>query len=49
MMMIEEPIRFNTGKYEYKVTISNEVSLIEFNEKYEILVKDGDLYTIKDK
>lgn len=49
MVLIETPIRYNTGKYEYKVTISKKVSLIEFNEKYEIIVKDGDLYTIKDK
>ena len=34
---------------EYKVTISDEVSLTEFNEKYEILEQDGKIYTVKER
>lgn len=38
-----------TGKYEYKVTITDEVSLNEFNEKYEITDQEGKIYTIRFK
>ena len=38
-----------TGKYEYKVTISDEVNFVEFNNKYEIIDQDGLIYTIKEK
>lgn len=31
----------------YKVTISNEVKFNEFNEKYEIIKKDGKIYTVE--
>lgn len=31
----------------YKVTISNEVKFNEFNEKYEIISKDGNVYTVE--
>ena len=31
----------------YKVTISNEVKFNEFNEKYEIISKDGKIYTVE--
>ena len=34
---------------EYKVTISDEVSLTEFNEKYEIIDQDGKIYTVKER
>lgn len=33
----------------YKVTISDAVSLNDFNEKYEILEQDGKIYTIKER
>ena len=33
---------------EYKVTINENVSLIEFNEKYEIIEQNGKIYTIKE-
>ena len=38
-------------KYEthYKVTISDEVKMTEFLEKYEIVDTDGRIYTIKEK
>lgn len=45
MTFIENP----TGKYEYKVTISDEINLVEFNEKYEIINQEGLIYTIKEK
>ena len=38
-----------TGKYTYKVTISDEVNFVEFNNKYEIIDQDGLIYTIKEK
>lgn len=38
-----------TGKYAYKVTISDEVNFVEFNNKYEIIDQDGLIYTIKEK
>jgi hypothetical protein len=31
----------------YEVTISNEVKFNEFNEKYEIISKDGNIYTVE--
>lgn len=33
----------------YKVTISEEVSMVEFCEKYEVIDVDGMIYTIKEK
>lgn len=38
-----------TGEYEYKVTISDEVSMNEFMKKYEIINQDGKIYTIKER
>jgi hypothetical protein len=38
-----------TGKYEYKVTIDDSVSMNEFNERYEIIEVEGKIYTIKEK
>jgi hypothetical protein len=41
---------FNPITYtEYKVTISDEVKLSEFNERYEIIKQEGKIYTIKVK
>lgn len=34
---------------EYQVTISDEVNLNEFNERYEIIEQNGKIYTIKEK
>ena len=45
MTFIENP----TGKYTYKVTISDEVNFVEFNNKYEVIDQDGLIYTIKEK
>ena len=38
----------NAKTVEYKVTINENVSLIEFNEKYEIIEQNGKIYTIKE-
>lgn len=45
MAFVENP----TGKYTYKVTISDEVNFVDFNNKYEIIEQDGLIYTIKEK
>ena len=37
----------HTGKYEYTVKLNNNLNWAEFNEKYEILEVEGDVYTIK--
>lgn len=34
---------------EYKVTIDESVSMIEFYQRYEILSQEGKIYTIKEK
>lgn len=34
---------------EYKVTIDDNVSLKEFNERYEIIDREGEIYTIVEK
>lgn len=34
---------------EYKVTVSEEVNLNEFMDKYEIVSQDGKIYTIKER
>lgn len=36
-------------EYEYKVTISDEVSMNEFMKKYEIINQEGKIYTIKER
>ena len=39
----------STKEYTYKVTISDKVHLVEFNEKYEIINQEGLIYTIREK
>jgi hypothetical protein len=34
---------------QYKVTISDEVSMNEFNEKYEIIDQEGKIYTVRER
>ena len=34
---------------EYKVTVSDEVSMTEFMAKYEILEEDGKIYTVRER
>lgn len=43
---LQRPVEYTT---EYKVTISDDVSLNEFNEKYEIVGQDGKIYTIRER
>lgn len=42
----EKPVEYTT---QYKATISNEVSFVDFYEKYEIVDQDGEIYTIREK
>lgn len=42
----QKPTEFETH---YKVTISDEVSMNEFTEKYEIIDQDEKIYTIREK
>lgn len=36
-------------KMEYKVTISDEVSMSEFLDKYEIIEQEGKIYTVRER
>lgn len=38
-----------TGTYQYQATIDENVSMVEFHEKYEIVDIKGKIYTIKEK
>lgn len=38
-----------TGRYEYQVTISEDVSLTEFYEHYEVIGQNGKIWNIRDK
>lgn len=38
-----------TGEYTYQVTIDNNVSMTEFNDKYDIIKQEGEIYYIKEK
>lgn len=42
----QKPIEYETH---YKVTISDEVPMNEFTEKYEIIDQDGKIYTIRER
>ena len=39
----------HSGEYEYQVTISDSVSMVEFNEKYDVIKVDGKIWTIREK
>jgi hypothetical protein len=41
----------NPTKYEthYKVTVDESVSMMEFNEKYEVLGQEGKIYTVRER
>ena len=41
-----KPVAYET---QYKVTISDSVSLTEFNDKYEILDQEGRIYTVRER
>lgn len=40
---------FKSNHIEYEVTINDNVSFTEFMDRYEVLNKNGDIYTIKEK
>jgi hypothetical protein len=40
------PVEYET---QYKVTVSDEVEMNEFFEKYEIIKQDGKIYTVREK
>jgi hypothetical protein len=40
---------YETGEYEYKVTIDDSVSVYEFLDEYEILDQEGKIYTVKER
>lgn len=46
MVLTETPIAYTN---EYKVTISDEVSLNDFMEKYEIIDQEGKIYTVRER
>lgn len=46
---ITDYLNYTDTQTQYKVTISNEVSLNEFNEHYEIIKQEGKIYTIVEK
>ena len=44
--MAETPIKYTN---QYKVTISDEVSMNEFTEKYDIISQEGRIYTVRER
>ena len=42
----EKPAEYTT---QYKVIVSDEVSFVDFHEKYEIIEQDGEIFTIREK
>lgn len=45
-VLMQVPADYET---QYKITISDEVQLNEFNEKYEIINQDGKIYTVRER
>ena len=41
-----DPIEYET---QYKVTIDETVSMVEFNEKYEVVEQEGKIYTVRER
>ena len=41
--------KYETGEYEYKVTIDDSVSMNDFLDKYEILDQEGKIFTVKER
>ena len=38
-----------TGKYQYEVTIDENVSFVDLNNKYNVIEQRGDIYVLEDK
>lgn len=49
LLTIITPKRLNDTYSKYEVTISDDVSLKEFTDKYSIIEQRGDIYVIKEK
>lgn len=45
-ILLGTPVNYEN---EYKVTISDEVSMNEFMDKYEIIEQDGKVYTVRER
>lgn len=45
-LLADEPVTYET---QYKVTISDEVSMTEFYEHYEVIEQDGKIFTVREK
>jgi hypothetical protein len=41
--------KIETDRYEYQCTISDNILFMDMYEKYEVVSKDGELWTIRDK
>ena len=48
-LLLSDIITEPTGRYEYQVTIGENVSITEFYEKYEVIDQNGKIWTIRDK
>lgn len=51
-LMIFSEIHKNTiptGKYQYEVTIDENVSFVDLNNKYNVIEQRGDIYVLEDK
>lgn len=42
-------VKVPTGEYTYQVTIDKNVSMTEFNDKYDIIKQEGEIYYIREK
>ena len=47
-ILLYEPQK-ETGRYEYQCIISDKVLFVDMYEKYEVVSKNGELWTIRDK
>lgn len=43
---LSKPTKYTT---EYKVTVSDEVSMVEFNERYKVIDQEGKIYTVRER
>lgn len=44
--VLSKPTKYTT---EYKVTVSDEVSMVEFNERYKVIDQDGKIYRVRER
>ena len=49
ILCIKGSIPEPTGRYEYQVTIGDNVSFTEFYQKYEVIDQNGKIWTIREK